>query len=352
MTTLSDLKDQYPWLFSTSPLSIDIIYDLYEPEEDDDPREIAAIQDTINTAKKLLQALEQTGNKVTLSAVGHSNFEHIIPTLSGDIVFNQVEEDELGLKVLKLLEHLNKPVTGVDSQGWLLSWNKENIKYSLIKADVPTPKHFVTNIDQVSKLTDLQYPLFVKAANDHGSLSINQNSVTNDFEQLTKQVAWIEKTIGGDSLVEEYIDGRELYVTILGNDQEAVVLPPEEIVFGKEFDDRPKIVTYQAKWEQGSLDYQGTDNVVCPIELTDKEMEEIEKAVRLASTALKVRDYARFDIRLKNNTPYIIDYNANPGISPEDPSTLPAKVFGLDYPQFISSIANISLNRFKKNSHR
>src|SRR5687767_10861010 len=184
------LKKKYPWLFLDKPISVDIIYDLYEPEEDDDPREVSAVEDTIKTAKQLQAALISKGHTVSITAVGHQDYQDILPNVSGDIVFNQVEEDELGFKVLSLLESLKKPVTGVDSSGWTLSWNKELIKETLINKHIPTPKHFILNETSTIK-TNLNYPLFVKAANDHGSLSINQNSVVNDKQQLISQVNWI-----------------------------------------------------------------------------------------------------------------------------------------------------------------
>ncbi len=344
----STLKQTHPWLFLSNTLSIDILYDIEEPEEETNERETSAGQDTINTAKELASALSSLGHSIKLVPVDHKTFKEVIASLNGDIIFNQVEEDELGFEVLLLLEGLHKPVTGVDSYGFKLSWDKSKIKELLIASNVPTPKYFTLNPkDKIELKNNLNYPVFVKAADDHGSLSINEKSVIQNQEELINQVNWIRETIGGPALIEEYIEGRELQVTVLGNGSKLITLPVKEIIFGGEFTNKPKIVTYKAKWETKSLDYLGTTIMECPAKLSIDQQQAIETAVKKASEALKVRDYSRFDIRLEGNTPFIIDYNANPAIGPNDASALPAKVFGLDYPQFIASIISIALERYQ-----
>lgn len=340
-----DLKQKYPWLFLDKPISVDIIYDLDEDAEETNEREQSAGADTAETADALFDALKSTGHRVQLIPLTHTDYQEIIPKLTADIIFNQVEEDELGFKVLKLLEDLNKPVTGVDSLGFNLSWDKTKIKELLNADSIPTPNYVTIKPNDRLDSKDLSFPLFVKAADDHGSLSINENSVVNNQEELSNQIDWIRKNIGGPALVEEYIDGRELQVTVLGNNSNLIALPIKEIVFGAQFKDRPKVVTYKAKWEAKSTDYQGTTKMECPAKLTLEEQKAIENAVKKASEVLKVRDYARFDIRFKNNIPYIIDYNANPAVGPQDASALPAKVFGLSYQEFITAIVAVALRR-------
>lgn len=341
------MQQKYPWLFLTRPYTIDLIFDVTEDDEADE-RELAAGQDTMETANEIVKALKLMGHRVNLVAVNEENYKKILPELEGEVVFNQVEEDELGVEVLKELERLGKIATGVDSEGFALSWDKSKIKELLIEADVPTPKYFVVKEGEEVVNPGLEYPLFVKAADDHGSLSINENSLVKNEKELQDQVAWIMETIGGGALVEEYIDGRELGVTVLGNGEKMEVLPAKEIIFGEEFVDKPQIVTYEAKWETKSADYAGTSKMACPAELTQAEREVIDMAVRKSSEVLKVQDYARFDIRLRDGVPYIIDYNANPAIGPHDASALPAKVFGLSYPEMIAAIVAVAVGREKK----
>jgi D-alanine-D-alanine ligase len=328
-------------------LVIDIVYNFDEVEDTED-RELLVYQDTIKTAKEIATALESVGHMVNLVPVSVDNIDNILSKLKGDIVFNQAEEDVTGYKVLEWLEEHNKPVTGVDSAGFALSWDKSKTKELLVRAGVPTPKYFTIDLNKESLPDDLSYPLFVKAADDHGSVSITENSMVKNRKQLIVQIKWVKKTIGGASLVEGYIDGRELGVTVLGNGEDLKILPIKEIMFGKEFLNKPKVVTYDAKWLDKSDDYAGTLSMVCPAKLSGIETKAIDTAIRKSCRALNVRDYARFDIRLKNNVPYVVDYNANPAIGPNDASSLPAKEFGLSYPEFLNAIVMVALKRFVK----
>jgi len=334
---------KHPWLFLDRKYNIDIIYDFVGEEENE--RELSAGQDTVNTANELVHALETLSHKVSLNAIKRETLDKHLDDLSGEVVFNQVEEDVLGYEVLKYLEMRNKIVTGVGSEGFRLSWDKVWVKEQLVKSEVPTPKYFVATPEKQANTHEVEFPLFVKAADDHGSLSITDSSLVKNLQELDKQVKWVKEEIGGPALVEEYIDGRELGVTVIGNGEKMLILPIKEILFGDEFGGRPKVVTYKAKWDVSSVDYSGTTKMSCPAVLTEQEGRAIEDAVRKSCKALMVRDYARFDIRLKDGVPYVIDYNANPAIGSRDASGLPAKVFGLSYPEFIQAIVAVALKR-------
>lgn len=337
------LKKKYSWLFLNTKLKIDIIYDFIDLEENE--REQSAGQDTVDTALELEVALKSLGHEVKMRAIKSGNYSVQLDELKGDVVFNQVEEDVLGFKVLEHLEKMNKIVTGVDSMGFKLSWDKVRVKDMLIDEGVPTPKYIVCELDSEIVIGDMKFPLFVKAADDHGSLSITEHSLVHNHEELRAQVAWVKKEIGGPALVEEYVEGRELGVSVLGNGKDMVILPVKEILFGKEFENKPKVITYEAKWDTKSADYTGTTLMSCPAVLSKSENLEIEKAIRDSCVALKVQDYARFDIRLKDGIPYVIDYNANPAIGSKDASGLPAKKFGLTYPEFIQAIIAVAMKR-------
>ncbi len=348
--SLGRVRRKYPWLFLDKKMVISVIYDFDEENGDMNERESVAGSDTENTANELVKALETLGHEVELVPIKHVGFEEQVKRLKGEVIFNQVEEDELGFDVLKSLEGNGKVVTGVDSVGHKLSWDKGKTKELLLQSGVLTPKYLVISDENCIDLKDLSFPFFVKAADDHGSLSINEKSKVNNIDELRSQIRWVRETIGGAALVEEYIDGRELGVTVLGNGDIRVILPIKEIVFGKEFEGRDKVVTFEAKWKANSTDSQGTSLMDCPASLSEKELEATNKNVLKACEALGVRDYARFDIRLKNDLPYIIDYNANPGIGPNDASALPAKRFGLKYEELIAAIVAVALARPKGNN--
>ncbi len=343
------MKKKYPWLFLKKSYLIDIVYDFTDSDTTSDIRELSAGQDTVDTAKKISSALQKMGQRTNLIPIKKDSMDKTLSNLRGDIVFNQVEEDELGYEVLLKLEALGKKVTGVDSVGSQVSWQKDKIKEKLVAAGIPTPSYFVVKHNDEPNEKDINYPLFVKAADDHGSLSITKNSLVKNKEALFKQVNWVKKTIGGDVLVEEYIDGRELMVGILGNGKNLVVLPIKEILFNQNTSGEPAIITYDTKWTETSKNYLKDLSTRCPAALTDLERKNIKEIVKKVSSILGVCDYARFDIRLRNNIPYIIDYNANPWIGSYGPYRLPYDVFGLTYPEFISSIVAVALGRYQKN---
>ncbi len=341
---MNALEQKFPWLFLDHSYSIDILHDL--PDDEAGQREQTAVNDTVQTAHEILNALNSLGHSAHLKPITADNFQEVVNGLNGDIVFNQVEDSELGFKVLALLEKLNRPVTGVDSSGFELSWDKSKIKEILFKAGVPTPQFLITKGEYIYS-NDLTFPLFVKAAEDHGSLSINDNSLVNNQQELKNQVDWIRQEIGGEALVEEYIDGRELGVTTLGNLDDLTILPIKEIVFGPQFSGKAKVVTYDAKWETQSAEYLGTSTFDCPAKITQEEEEMVITATKKACHALGVRDYCRFDIRLKDGIPYFIDYNANPALGSRDASALPSAVFGLSYPEFLAAIVAVALKRYR-----
>ncbi len=327
------------------PHSVDLIYDTDDETLNINDRESSAGQDTINIANEIFEALVSSGYKVKIFPITNHNFTKILKTLDGDIVFNQVEEDVLGFKVLKELEKLGKPVTGIGSIGYKISWQKDKVKKILAKENIPTPKYFITNPEKKLNTKSLSYPLFVKAADDHGSLSITNNSYVTNENELIRQIKWIKETIGGNSLVEEHIKGRELGVTILGNDNNSIVLPIKETVFSKNKISRTNIITYDTKWKENSKDWNTTKDI-CPAKLKPIEVRAIEKVVLDASRALYARDYTRFDVILADK-PYIIDYNPNPGIGMNyNATTLSAKVYGLSYPEFISKIVEVAWQRY------
>lgn len=279
---------------NSKPRSVDLIYDTDDEVISTNERESTAGQDTVNIANELFEALMSSGYKVNLFPITSKNYIETVTNLKSDIVFNQIEEDILGFKVLQLLEKLGKPTTGIGSVGYKISWQKDKVKEILMKKNIPTPKYFITNPRKKLNIKNLHYPLFVKAADDHGSLSITNNSYVTNKSELVKQIKWIKETIGGNSLVEEHIDGRELSVTVLGNDNNSIILPIKEITFKRDKTNKPKIVTYNIKWKENSADWNTTKDI-CPAQLKSTEVRAIEKVVLDASHALGARDYTRFE---------------------------------------------------------
>ncbi|MBP8975971.1 MAG: ATP-grasp domain-containing protein [Bacteroidetes bacterium] len=223
-------------------------------------------------------------------------------------------------------------------------WTKEILKHY----DIPVARHQVyESKDQLkNKNFKLSFPVIVKPLGEDASAGIENESVVSDFKNLVSRVTKILTIFNQPALVEEYIDGREINVAILGNTPPKV-LPLSEIDFSGLPSEYPKIVTFNAKWLEGSLEYSGTVGK-CPAILPRSVEEKIKRIALCAYSVMGVRDYARVDIRLdKNNTPYVLEINPNPDISRDAGFIRSAKVAGMTFEDVMEAIVQCALMRCK-----
>jgi D-alanine-D-alanine ligase len=190
----------------------------------------------------------------------------------------------------------------------------------------------------------LRLPLIVKPSGEDASVGIENSSVVHDIESLRDRVAYIIKTFTEPALVEEYIEGRELNVAIIGN-KHPVILPISEIDFSKLPPGYPKIVTYNAKWVEGTAEYLGTVGT-CPAKLSPDVEKRVRDVALKAYQLLEIRDYARVDIRLDaSNTPFVLEVNPNPDISQDTGFVRSARAAGMTFEDMIAKIVETALER-------
>jgi D-alanine-D-alanine ligase len=261
-----------------------------------------------------------------------------------DIVINLCEEalgdSHFEMDVPALLELLRFSYTGSPPLTLGLCQDKGLAKSILESRGLPTPKYQI-----LRKFEDWEgqvcYPLFVKPLREDASLGITKESYVKNEAELRKRVEYITERYNQPALVEEYVSGRELNVSILG-DKDLQILPISEIVFG--FTDEPRIVDYSAKWIDESEQYKKTIPV-CPAELDIDTRRTVESVALRAYVALQCRDYARVDIRLKNGTPYILEVNPNPDISPQAGFARSLKAAGIPYEDFVNRLVMMACKR-------
>ncbi|MCX5908248.1 MAG: hypothetical protein NTY64_13975 [Deltaproteobacteria bacterium] len=182
-------------------------------------------------------------------------------------------------------------------------------------------------------------------------MGIDQDSFILDAGALNRQMHKIFENYRQPVLVEEYIEGRELNVSILGNENPQI-LPISEIDFSKMPPGLPKICSYDAKWEEGSPEFRFTIPR-CPASLTPEEEIRIQGVSLLAYQIMECRDYGRVDIRMQTDgTPFILEINANPDISRDAGMTRSAKKAGYTYPEFIGRILEHALIRIETSPPR
>ncbi len=302
-------------------------------------------------AKAVEGALEELGFQVYLFPLKNDIGSLIISLKKSapDVVVNLCEgafgDSHLEMHVPSMLELLSIPYTGSPPLALGLCQDKGVTKDLLKANDIPTPEYRVLSSFAEWK-GEIAYPLFVKPLREDASLGISKKNFVRDNAELETQVEYVVRRYRQPALVEKYIDGRELNVAVLGNEK-ARVLPISEIVLG--FSDGPKIVDYAAKWLETSEEYRRT-KPVCPADLEPAAKTKVEDAALKAYKALGCRDYARVDIRLEGNVPYVLEVNPNPDISFDAGFVRSLRAAGIPYKEFIKTIVFFALKRKQERS--
>lgn len=249
-------------------------------------------------------------------------------------------------KVPDILDDFRLPYTGSNGDSIRLTTDKTATKKIFKNLEILTPKSILIKDQMVDAVKDLNFPLIVKPIFEDCSLGIESDSVVSDFFGLRKVVERLLKEFPGGLLVEEYIDGREINVAIVGNGENLEVLPFSEITFGEVFTNLPKIVDFEAKWVKDSKKYEQTVGV-CPAIVDLKIKSKIEKNALEAFRVCGGRDYARVDLRLNGKgEAYFLEVNLNPDISPGGGFFRSAKTYGLSYDRFILKLVSVAAARY------
>jgi D-alanine-D-alanine ligase len=215
-------------------------------------------------------------------------------------------------------------------------------KMLLNQAHLPVPRGMMCS--EVPGRCRLRYPLIVKPAHEDASLGIDADSVVHNLDDLRRRVAWVIQNYHQPAIVEEYIDGRELNVAVIG-DQIPQVLPISEITFAGVPEGQPRICSYNVKWMEDSPEFHWV-GAECPALLDEQTTLRIHKTALAAFRLLGCRDYARVDMRLaRDNQPYIVEVNANPDLSPDAGLTRSALASGRSYTQLVGEITALALRR-------
>jgi D-alanine-D-alanine ligase len=311
-----------------------------------------AEQGAAEAAAAVAAALADLGHRPTIVPFGSDPavFLEQLGAVGAELIVNLCEglwgDSHLELHATALLELTGLPVTGSGPLSLGLTQDKLRTKELLLANGLPTPRHLVASYgESLAAEPSLRYPLIVKPRSEDASHGITDASVVDDLPALLGQIGYIHRVYRQDALVEEFIHGREINAAILGNDDEAVVLPLAEICFDPALG-RP-IVSYAGKWLENSPAYRGTVPV-CPAQLAETDAAAARTVALAAFRVMGCRDYARVDLRLRDGIPYILEVNANPDISPEAGLARSAMAFGLNYPALIGRIVDTARRRTEK----
>jgi D-alanine-D-alanine ligase len=250
------------------------------------------------------------------------------------------------MNIAAIFELLNIPFTGSGALTLGTSLQKTRVKEILTYHNISTPKFQLFNFSDDVMHHQLHFPLIVKPSREDASIGIENTSIVKNNEQLYKRVHYIHERFSQPALVEEFIDGREINAALLGF-HNAEVLPLSEIDMSTLPSEYPRIITYNAKWMKGTIEYERTIRV-CPAPLPKETEEKITSLALKAFHLLGCRDYARVDFRLShNNEPYILEVNPNPDISEDAGFAASALAAGYSYHQFVEAIIHSAMERLR-----
>jgi D-alanine-D-alanine ligase len=299
---------------------------------------------------EVYDALKENGHSpVYLRLDGTAESLRELAEAETDLIFNLVESfagnDTQDHNIAGYLELLGRRFTGSGSRGLTLAQDKALAKKIFAFHGIKTPEFASVFRGRSDHAHDLAFPVIVKPAAEDGSIGIHFEAVCNSIKELMERIDYIHSEFDSPALIEEYIDGRELYVAVLGNERPEA-LPVIELDLSKLPKGTPRIAGAEVKWEEGTAAYEKTKNVF-PKDLDAETLGRLQQTAVLAYQALRLQDYGRIDFRLgKDGTAYVIEVNPNPYLLSTAELALSAKEAGKSYAEVIESIVGAALARY------
>jgi len=316
------------------------------PPEDASSRDVAEADwkmeyDVTSTLRELGHEVHSLGVSDDLRSIRSA-----IDEWKPHIAFNLLEDfhdiPTFDQNIVSYLELLRMPYTGCNPRGLLLARDKALSKKLLAYHRIPVPDFAVFPVGRTARPPRrLKYPLIVKSLTMEASTGIAQASVVDDEAKLRERVEFIHHSTGTDAIVEQYIDGRELYVGVLGN-QRLQVFPVWELFFTKLATDAWPIATDRVKWSSAYQKKQGikTDAADLPEEVGGR----IQHLCKRVYRTLALSGYARIDLRLDaNGKVFVLEANPNPQLAYGEDFAESAERAGMSYSALLQQIVNLGL---------
>jgi len=303
---------------------------------------------SFKTEFDVVATLKNMGHHVRVLGVSHDlwTIRQAVEDFKPYVVFNLLEEfagvGVFDTHVAAYLEALRVPYTGCNPRGLMIAHNKGLAKMVCRYHRIPVPAFHVFPIGQrkVAPPKRLRYPMIVKSLTEEGSVGISQASLVTDEKQLAERVKFIHRTVGTDAIVEHYVDGREIYVGVLGN-QRLQTMPIWEMDFTGLPDRAPRIATGKLKWDEQYQKKIKLDTGPAK-HLPDALASKLPKLAKRAYRALQLSGYARMDFRLADDGKvYLLEANPNPQLMYGEDFAESAENGGIGYEQLLTRIVSL-----------
>lgn len=301
------------------------------------------------TEKDVKNTLIKLGHQVIPFGI-HDDIEpflKIVREQKPDLVFNMSEaflgKRDFESNLTALMQLMGVPFTGAGPRSLQLCKDKGLTKAILDYHEINIPKFVVAKKGRaLQTLKNFPFPAFIKPLDLESSEGISQSSFVTNEKDAVNRVKFIHSSLGADAIIEEFIDGREVYVSILGNEN-LKVFPPRELFFKQMADDEPKFATYKSKWDQAYRKKWGIDSDWAKT-LPDPVQKKINEVCKKIYRLLGIQGFGRIDLRLRGDEIFFIEANPNPSIAKKEDYALSAKKSGVEYDELISRIVSLSLS--------
>jgi D-alanine-D-alanine ligase len=337
-----------------NPRSITLLYDEIEDREatpNGDPPVYQEVQ----------RVLKERGHTVETMPAS-TDVRALVGALerdSSDVIFNLCESlggiDTHAIRVAALLELLGRPFTGAGSFGMTLAQDKALAKKIFSFHGIHYPRFSIMQAGAVEWSDELQFPLFVKPSNTDSSVGIDERSLCRNLKELMERISFIHTELKAPVLIEEFIDGREIFVGVLASENGLEALPIVEWDFSK-VENGPKFATAEAKWNAQSEGYKAPEHF--PEDIPEPVYKRIQDAAVEACRALHLLDYGRVDMRLRRNRDsqlaaadadgwefFVIEVNPNPYLEERSEVAMAARKHGIEYPDLVERIVHSAMKR-------
>jgi D-alanine-D-alanine ligase len=315
----------------------------------DEPKDEELTTADWKTEYDVTVTLERLGHDVHMLGVGGdlNVIRRTLDEVKPDVVFNLLEDFHdvpiYDQNVVSYLEILRVPYTGCNPRGLMLARDKALSKALLSSHRIPVPEYAVFRIGrQVRRPRRLAFPLIVKSLTKEGSEGIAQVSIVDSDEKLAERVRFVHERLGTHAIAERYIDGRELYVGVLGNER-LQVFPVWELLFTRLPEGAPRIATERVKWNPAYQEKVGVWTAAAK-NLPDELVTRIQRVCKRIYRTLQLSGYARIDLRLdEQGRVYVLEANPNPQIAYGEDFAESAEHAGISYAKLLQRIVNLGM---------
>jgi len=297
----------------------------------------------------IADALRTLGHEPSLLAVdGRPQTLTRIVRNSADLYFNLVEsyggDDTKEMHFAAFLDLVGKRYTGASAEAALLAMDKSIAKKIIRFHDLYTPYAAVVYRGRIDHAQDIRFPVIVKPASEDASKGIDAGSVVSSIKDLMERIAYVHDEFDCPAMIEEYIEGREIYAAILGNEKPEA-LPLVELDLSKLPEGMPRIASYEVKFDVRTEAYKKTKSAPAR-DLDEETTERIQQAAVRVYQALKLRHGGGIDLRLaENGRVYVIEANPNPWLDPTAEFAMATREGGRSYNDTIGEIVELAMRR-------